>query len=130
MAEGPGKQAMGYILGKAEGRGELWHGHVTAVTVRVQGLRGGRRGGWCCGRQAVGSVYGAWGVRAHGAFTRVSLVPALVRRRWAAGAARPLVLALRKNIPACSQNPVPRASHARDMLQHPPSVWGAAGAGA
>ncbi|KAG2424388.1 hypothetical protein HXX76_014597 [Chlamydomonas incerta] len=33
MAEGPGKQAMGYILGKAEGEGELWHGHVTAVTV-------------------------------------------------------------------------------------------------
>ena len=28
MAEGPGKQAMGYILGKAEGQGELWHGHV------------------------------------------------------------------------------------------------------
>lgn len=33
MAEGPGKQAMGYILGKAEGEGEKWHGHVTAVTV-------------------------------------------------------------------------------------------------
>lgn len=33
MAEGPGRQAMGYILGKAEGQGELWHGHVTAVTV-------------------------------------------------------------------------------------------------
>lgn len=24
---------MGYILGKAEGEGKLWHGHVTAVTV-------------------------------------------------------------------------------------------------
>ena len=24
---------MGYILGKAEGVGENWHGHVTAVTV-------------------------------------------------------------------------------------------------
>ena len=24
---------MGYILGKAEGEGNLWHGHVTAVTV-------------------------------------------------------------------------------------------------
>ena len=33
MAEGPGQQAMGYILGKAEGTGSLWHGHVTAVTV-------------------------------------------------------------------------------------------------
>lgn len=33
LAEGPGKQAMGYILGKAEGSGTQWHGHVTAVTV-------------------------------------------------------------------------------------------------
>jgi len=33
MAEGPGQQAMGYILGKAEGQGVSWHGHVTAVTV-------------------------------------------------------------------------------------------------
>jgi len=24
---------MGYVLGKAEGEGELWHGHVTALTV-------------------------------------------------------------------------------------------------
>eukprot|EP01034_Spumella_vulgaris_P031810 gene31810-39295_t len=24
---------MGYVLGKAEGQGKLWHGHVTAVTV-------------------------------------------------------------------------------------------------
>ncbi len=33
VAEGPGSQCMGYILGKAEGTGEGWHGHVTAVTV-------------------------------------------------------------------------------------------------
>eukprot|EP00245_Coleochaete_scutata_P009824 TRINITY_DN3329_c1_g1_i1.p1 TRINITY_DN3329_c1_g1~~TRINITY_DN3329_c1_g1_i1.p1 ORF type:complete len:175 (-),score=33.64 TRINITY_DN3329_c1_g1_i1:10-534(-) len=33
LAEGPGKQTMGYIMGKVEGDGELWHGHVTAVTV-------------------------------------------------------------------------------------------------
>jgi N-terminal acetyltransferase B complex catalytic subunit len=33
IAEGPGRQAMGYILGKVEGTGEQWHGHVTAVTV-------------------------------------------------------------------------------------------------
>lgn len=33
VAEGPGAQCMGYILGKAEGVGENWHGHVTAVTV-------------------------------------------------------------------------------------------------
>lgn len=42
MAEAPGRQAMGYILGKAEGEGTSWHGHVTAVTVapdfRKQGL--------------------------------------------------------------------------------------------
>lgn len=33
VAEGPGGQTMGYILGKAEGLRENWHGHVTAVTV-------------------------------------------------------------------------------------------------
>eukprot|EP00899_Mesostigma_viride_P024582 jgi/Mesvir1/5308/Mv15404-RA.1 len=33
VAKGPGKQCMGYIMGKAEGLGENWHGHVTAVTV-------------------------------------------------------------------------------------------------
>ncbi|GAX73972.1 hypothetical protein CEUSTIGMA_g1422.t1 [Chlamydomonas eustigma] len=33
IAVGPGDQVMGYILGKAEGKGRLWHGHVTAVTV-------------------------------------------------------------------------------------------------
>jgi N-terminal acetyltransferase B complex catalytic subunit len=27
---------MGYILGKAEGNKELWHGHVTAVTVSLE----------------------------------------------------------------------------------------------
>lgn len=29
----PTKRLMGYILGKAEGDNNLWHGHVTAVTV-------------------------------------------------------------------------------------------------
>lgn len=39
VAEGPGKcgagssEIMGYVLGKAEGEGKLWHGHVSAVTV-------------------------------------------------------------------------------------------------
>lgn len=33
VAEAPGQQCMGYILGKAEGVNEGWHGHVTAVTV-------------------------------------------------------------------------------------------------
>ncbi len=32
-ADGPGKEIMGYILGKSEGEGVKWHGHVTAVTV-------------------------------------------------------------------------------------------------
>lgn len=39
VAEGPGSngdgssEIMGYVLGKAEGEGKLWHGHVSAVTV-------------------------------------------------------------------------------------------------
>ena len=41
-AEAPGGKVMGYVMGKSEGREELWHGHVTAVTVapeyRRQGL--------------------------------------------------------------------------------------------
>ena len=32
-ATSPDGQLMGYIMGKAEGREENWHGHVTAVTV-------------------------------------------------------------------------------------------------
>jgi N-terminal acetyltransferase B complex catalytic subunit len=34
MAQSPhSSQPMGYVLGKAEGYGPLWHGHVSAVTV-------------------------------------------------------------------------------------------------
>ncbi|KAJ3081793.1 acyl-CoA N-acyltransferase [Rhizoclosmatium globosum] len=33
MAESCSGASMGYIMGKAEGDGELWHGHVTALTV-------------------------------------------------------------------------------------------------
>ncbi|KAI9330073.1 acyl-CoA N-acyltransferase [Obelidium mucronatum] len=33
MAESSSGASMGYIMGKAEGDGELWHGHVTALTV-------------------------------------------------------------------------------------------------
>ncbi|KAG6575909.1 N-terminal acetyltransferase B complex catalytic subunit NAA20, partial [Cucurbita argyrosperma subsp. sororia] len=33
VAEAPGNHIMGYIMGKVEGQGESWHGHVTAVTV-------------------------------------------------------------------------------------------------
>jgi len=32
-AESPNGKIMGYLMGKAEGRDENWHGHVTAVTV-------------------------------------------------------------------------------------------------
>lgn len=32
VAESPSGNVMGYIMGKAEGQGKLWHGHVTAVT--------------------------------------------------------------------------------------------------
>lgn len=33
VAESPSKSLMGYVIGKAEGEGTLWHGHVSAVTV-------------------------------------------------------------------------------------------------
>ncbi|XP_049874936.1 N-alpha-acetyltransferase 20 [Pectinophora gossypiella] len=33
VAEAPSGEIMGYIMGKAEGHGENWHGHVTALTV-------------------------------------------------------------------------------------------------
>lgn len=33
VAESPHGSLMGYVLGKAEGEGALWHGHVSALTV-------------------------------------------------------------------------------------------------
>ncbi|EKM82355.1 hypothetical protein AGABI1DRAFT_97371 [Agaricus bisporus var. burnettii JB137-S8] len=33
VQESPNGQMMGYVLGKAEGAGIEWHGHVTAITV-------------------------------------------------------------------------------------------------
>ncbi|XP_076463985.1 N-alpha-acetyltransferase 20-like [Babylonia areolata] len=33
VAESPSGEIMGYIMGKAEGQGENWHGHVTALSV-------------------------------------------------------------------------------------------------
>lgn len=33
VAEAPNGNLQGYNLGKAEGKGNLWHGHVSAVTV-------------------------------------------------------------------------------------------------
>ncbi|RKP12168.1 N-acetyltransferase 5-like protein [Piptocephalis cylindrospora] len=32
-AESPEGRLMGYVMGKTEGRGKDWHGHVTAITV-------------------------------------------------------------------------------------------------
>mmetsp|Transcript_7307 Transcript_7307/g.30267 ORF Transcript_7307/g.30267 Transcript_7307/m.30267 type:complete len:174 (-) Transcript_7307:168-689(-) len=37
----PSGRLMGYIMGKAEGEGALWHGHVTAVTVAPEFRRRG-----------------------------------------------------------------------------------------
>merc|ERR1712037_293111 len=39
VAESPSNEIMGYIMGKAEGSGENWHGHVTAVTCSPQHRR-------------------------------------------------------------------------------------------
>jgi N-terminal acetyltransferase B complex catalytic subunit len=33
VAEAPGDRVAGYLMGKVEGKGTNWHGHVTAVTV-------------------------------------------------------------------------------------------------
>ncbi|XP_017883819.1 N-alpha-acetyltransferase 20 [Ceratina calcarata] len=33
VGESPSGEIMGYIMGKAEGQGENWHGHITALTV-------------------------------------------------------------------------------------------------
>ncbi|EEB13237.1 N-acetyltransferase, putative [Pediculus humanus corporis] len=33
VAESPNGEIMGYVMGKAEGHGENWHSHVTALTV-------------------------------------------------------------------------------------------------
>ncbi|CAG8630124.1 3272_t:CDS:2, partial [Diversispora eburnea] len=36
VQESPTGNMMGYIMGKAEGRGKEWHGHVTAITVATE----------------------------------------------------------------------------------------------
>ena len=41
VEEHPSGKLMGYIMGKAEGEGTLWHGHVTAVTVAPEFRRRG-----------------------------------------------------------------------------------------
>jgi len=44
VAESPHGELMGYVLGKAEGEGNLWHGHVSAVTVAPEYRRLGLAG--------------------------------------------------------------------------------------
>ncbi|KAJ3329182.1 N(alpha)-acetyltransferase 20, NatB catalytic subunit [Blyttiomyces sp. JEL0837] len=44
MAESCNGSSMGYIMGKAEGDGNLWHGHVTALTVAPEFRRMGLAG--------------------------------------------------------------------------------------
>ncbi|KAI8799514.1 acyl-CoA N-acyltransferase [Cladochytrium replicatum] len=41
VAESPSGELMSYIMGKAEGTGKLWHGHVTALTVAPEFRRMG-----------------------------------------------------------------------------------------
>ena len=56
-AESPKGKVQGYCMGKCEGEGTLWHGHVTAVTVgpeyRRQGLAGVLMEGLECTTESV-----------------------------------------------------------------------------
>uniref|UniRef100_A0A1B6CVY3 N-alpha-acetyltransferase 20 n=2 Tax=Clastoptera arizonana TaxID=38151 RepID=A0A1B6CVY3_9HEMI len=44
IAESPSGEVMGYIMGKSEGHGHNWHGHVTALTVSTMYRRLGIAG--------------------------------------------------------------------------------------
>ena len=44
VQEAPDKEIMGYVMGKVEGKGKDWHGHVTAVTVAPEYRRLGLAG--------------------------------------------------------------------------------------
>ncbi|KAH9492916.1 N(alpha)-acetyltransferase 20, NatB catalytic subunit [Bulinus truncatus] len=44
VLESPSGEIMGYIMGKAEGTGEQWHGHVTALSVAPEFRRLGLAG--------------------------------------------------------------------------------------
>lgn len=33
VAQGPSQAVAGYMIGKVEGKGDQWHGHVSAVTI-------------------------------------------------------------------------------------------------
>jgi len=43
-AQSPNRECMGYIMGKAEGVGDNWHGHISAVTVAPRYRRLGLAG--------------------------------------------------------------------------------------
>lgn len=65
VAKSPGRSVMGYLLGKAEGEGTLWHGHVSAVTVAPEYRRLGLaatlmrafEGDVCCGVQGYNAYF-------------------------------------------------------------------------
>lgn len=59
VAEGAGGRTMGYIMGKAEGVGESWHGHVSAVTVAPEFRRMGLARTLMCNLEEV------WVLHAH-----------------------------------------------------------------
>ncbi|KAJ1943603.1 N-acetyltransferase, partial [Linderina pennispora] len=39
VCESADERLLGYMIGKVEGKRELWHGHVTALTVAPEGRR-------------------------------------------------------------------------------------------
>ncbi|UYV74597.1 NAA20 [Cordylochernes scorpioides] len=53
VAEAPNGDLMGYIMGKSEGHGENWHGHVTALSVSMDYRRLGLAATLMAGLEAV-----------------------------------------------------------------------------
>ncbi|CAM1311379.1 NAA20 (predicted) [Pycnogonum litorale] len=53
VAESPSGEIMGYIMAKAEGPGENWHGHVTALSVAPEFRRLGLAGQLMAGLKAM-----------------------------------------------------------------------------
>ncbi|UYV74595.1 NAA20 [Cordylochernes scorpioides] len=57
VAEAPNGDLMGYIMGKSEGHGENWHGHVTALSVSMDYRRLGLAATLMAGLEAVSEKY-------------------------------------------------------------------------
>uniref|UniRef100_A0A7S4NNC0 N-acetyltransferase domain-containing protein n=1 Tax=Paramoeba aestuarina TaxID=180227 RepID=A0A7S4NNC0_9EUKA len=57
VAEDSAGKSMGYIMGKAEGKGEEWHGHVTAITVAPTARRIGLANRMMALLETVSEVY-------------------------------------------------------------------------